>query len=504
MTPPGVSPFAERIREVLTLDPSADAIVFEGESFPWSYVAAAVHGLDDALTGADEGFGASVGLIMRNRPPHLAALAATIVSGRCLVTLSAMFSDTALCNDIERLGLHAVVGDAQDLARPGVMLAASSTGAAVIEVGSERHEPVRQVQAASSARDARRRPGIVLEMLSSGTTGTPKRIPLSYDVLQSSLVGGDAHSKSVGTEELRLQSRPALVWHPVVHISGAYFVIDALYSGRKIVLLERFDARTWADLVEREGVRVGHLNPTAMRMVLEADISPAQLKSLKVVRGGTSATPPELQMAFEDRYGVPVLTTYGATEFAGAIVGWSPDDHRTFGRSRLGASGRAHRGVELRTVDGDTGEVLAPGEQGVLEVRSAQASFDSSGWVRTSDLVVIDDEGFLWVKGRVDDVIVRGGFKIDPSKVAAALQEHDDVREAAVVGLTDERLGQVPVAAVTLREGIDHLDLKELFDFARARLTPYEVPRDIVVVEALPLTPSMKVSQPALRALFSN
>jgi long-chain acyl-CoA synthetase len=241
-----------------------------------------------------------------------------------------------------------------------------------------------------------------------------------------------------------------------------------------------------------------------MRMILDAGIAPEQLASLKVIRGGTSATPPELQIAFEDRYRVPVLTTYGATEFAGAIVGWSPEDHETYGRSHLGASGRAHPGVELRVVDSVSAEVLAPGKPGVLEVRTAQSSADPQRWIRTSDLAVLDAEGFLWIQGRVDDVIVRGGFKVHAVKVAAALEEHPGVREAVVVGLADDRLGQIPVAVVTLRNGAESLRSDELIDFVKTRLAVYEIPVDIKFVDTLPLTPSMKVSRPALRELFES
>jgi len=492
----------ERIREVLALEPSSEAIVFEGTSLPWRYLSAVVEGMDRALVN-DEQSGCAVGLILRNRPAHVAVLAAAIITGRCVVTLSPMFSDVALAEDIRTLGLHVLVGERDDLERSGVMEAAIEAGVTVLVVSDDLIDPVRTVLVGTAMRHARSRHGVVLEMLSSGTTGVPKRIPLTYESLQSSLQGDDAHLKP-GDASARLQARPALVWHPIVHISGAYFVIDALYSGRKIILLDRFEPHEWARIVEREGVRVGHLNPTAMRMLLEEKIRPEQLASLKVVRGGTGATPPELQIAFEDRFNVPVLTTYGATEFAGAIAGWSIDDHRVYGRTHLGASGRAHRGVALRTVNVVTGEVLGVGEEGVLEVHADQVSADPSTWVRTTDLALIDEQGFLWVRGRVDDAIIRGGFKVHPAKIEAALEEHPDVREAAVVGLADERLGAVPVAAVTLREGAKGTDQATLIAFLRERLSAYEIPRDLVIVDEIPRTPSMKVSRPGMWALFRS
>jgi long-chain acyl-CoA synthetase len=495
---------AERIRRVIALEPEADAILYQNERYPWRYLSRAVNEFDDVLAKHGFGEGASIGLIMRNRPWHVATLAATIVTGRTLVTLSPMFSDEALARDITTLGLHVVVGDESDLGRTGVLEAAVSAGAMVIELVSDCDATFRIVHPASSDVRGVIRDGVLLEMLSSGTTGVPKRIPLRLENLESSLAGDGAHAKSLGDETLHLQSSPSVIWNPIVHISGAFFVIDALYSGRRFVLMERFDAHTWADFVERERVRVGQLNPTAMRMILDADIAPEQLASLKVVRGGTSATPPELQVAFEDRYGVPVLTTYGATEFAGAIVGWSPDDHATYGRSHIGASGRPHPGVELRVVDPVSDDVLAPGESGVLEVRTAQASVDPQAWIRTSDVALLDAEGFLWIQGRVDDVIVRGGFKVHAGKVAAVLAQRVGIKEAVVVGRPDDRLGQVPVAVVTMTSGSGPLPLTELIEYLRGQLAVYEMPVDIRVVDVLPLTPSMKVSRPALLALFEE
>jgi acyl-coenzyme A synthetase/AMP-(fatty) acid ligase len=154
-------------------------------------------------------------------------------------------------------------------------------------------------------------------------------------------------------------------------------------------------------------------------------------------------------------------------------------------------------------VDPQDGRVLSPGERGLLEVRSSQLG-RGSDWVRTTDLAEIDADGFLWIRGRADDAILRGGFKISPAEVARALELHPAVREAAVVGLPDERLGQVPVAAVELEPEAAPVSGEALREFARAHLTPYQVPVEIRIVEALPRTPSLKVSQPGVRALFGR
>jgi acyl-CoA synthetase (AMP-forming)/AMP-acid ligase II len=144
------------------------------------------------------------------------------------------------------------------------------------------------------------------------------------------------------------------------------------------------------------------------------------------------------------------------------------------------------------------GSRLPAGERGRIEVRTA-----GGDWVRTTDLGRLDPDGFLFVDGRTDDVIVRGGFKVHPSDIVAVLRGHPDVRDAGVTGLADGRLGAVPVAAVELNADADVTEA-DLLAFVRERVAHYQVPARLVVVDALPRTPSMKVSQPGLRGLFAE
>jgi acyl-coenzyme A synthetase/AMP-(fatty) acid ligase len=270
-----------------------------------------------------------------------------------------------------------------------------------------------------------------------------------------------------------------------------------------MALLERFRVEAWLDLVKRHRPKTASLVPAALRMVLDADLSPDDLSSLKSIVSATAPLPPETAVAFEEKYGVPVLISYGATEFAGGVAGWNLTDHRQWAPTKRGSVGRAHPGCELRVVNPEDGSVLPPGQQGLLEAKSLQLGLDS-GWTRTTDLAVIDEDGFLWIKGRADNVIIRGGFKVIPGQVATVLETHPSVREASVVGLADERLGQVPVAAVELEDGAPAVDGDELRAFARDHLTNYQVPKEIRVVERLPRTPSLKVSEGEVRALFEQ
>jgi acyl-CoA synthetase (AMP-forming)/AMP-acid ligase II len=198
-----------------------------------------------------------------------------------------------------------------------------------------------------------------------------------------------------------------------------------------------------------------------------------------------------------------VLTSYAATEFGGGVAGWNVDDHRRFWATKRGSAGRAHPGCELRVVDPGTGEVLGSGDEGLLEVKAGQLG-SGAGWVRTTDLARIDADGFLWILGRADQTIIRGGFKVHPDQVAAALERHPAVWGAAVVGRADARLGAVPVAAVELRIDAtgERITPERLLDHAAPLLARYELPTEIRIVDGLPRTPSGKVDLAAVTALL--
>jgi len=347
-------------------------------------------------------------------------------------------------------------------------------------------------------------PGIAIEMLTSGTTGPPKRVRLGYAALQRSLLGAAHYERAKhGREKATLRQGVVIISAPLVHVGGMWRAVQCVVDGRRMALLERFQVEPWRDLVKRHRPKTASLVPAALRMVLDADLPREDLSSLKAVFSATAPLAPETAVAFEEKYGVPVLVSYGATEFAGGVAGWTLEDHRKWAHSKRGSVGRAHPGCELRVVDPAGGRVLPPGQQGLLEAKSAQLG-KNSGWTRTTDLAVIDADGFLWIKGRADNAIIRGGFKIIPGEVVEVLQRHPSVREASVVGLPDERLGQVPVAAVELADGAAAVTAEELRAFAREYLTSYQVPKEIRVVARLPRTPSLKVSEGEVRALFES
>jgi acyl-CoA synthetase (AMP-forming)/AMP-acid ligase II len=490
---------AAHVTAVLSLDPDAPAVEFEERWTSWGELSRIARELDRLLTAAGCAEGAGVACLSRTRPEHIGVLVATLTTRRAVVTVNPFQGADKVAADLRTLMPAVVVADAATWSTPELRAVVDELGAVGIVVRAAPAGAALVTARATPTPGPRGTvpPDTAVQMLTSGTTGPPKRIPLTFTSLEHSLLGV-RHYESA-KPAVRLATGVLIVNAPLVHISGIWNVLTCLTAGRRMALLERFRVEPWLALVERHRPKVASLVPAALRMVHAADVDPARLASLQVVTCGTAPIEPEEAAAFEDRYGIPVLVLYGATEFAGGVAGWTLDDHRRWARTKRGSVGRAHPGCELRIVDPESGTVLAHGTVGLLEVMAPQLGRDD--WVRTTDLAVLDDDGFLWIKGRVDDAIIRGGFKVIPVDVERVLETHPAVREAAVVGLPDARLGAVPAAAVELEPG-HTVSAAELREHARLNLTGYQVPVAFRVVGALPRTPSLKVSRPAVRDLF--
>ncbi len=483
---------SERIAAVLAIDPSAPVIEFAGRWRTWGELGATALSVAAQLPAA----GTRIGVLLRNRPAPVAFVLGALRAGTCVVAINPERGADRVRHEIASLELPYIAGEPDDLASlvgPEV----ASTALCACDVGGA----VDVVRTADSS-DRPTRPGVAVQMLTSGTTGAPKRVDLSYDTLWRVLAGAK-HYESNRDGELRLRAGVAVVNSPLVHLGGLFRVLQCVADGRSFALLERFTVDGWVDAVRRHRPATASLVPAALRMVLDADVDPSDLSSIRSVISGTAPLSPDDADAFRAKYGIPVLGSYAATEFGGGVAGWNLADHRRFWPAKRGSVGRAHPGCELRVVDPDDGAVLGEGAEGLLEVKAAQLG-DGSSWVRTTDLARIDADGFVWILGRADQVILRGGFKVRPDDVRAALERHPRVRGAAVVSRPDSRLGAVPVAAVELRRGPDCITPQDLLAHASATLARYELPVEIRIVDELPRTPSAKVDLAAVTALFAE
>ena len=488
----GSTELGERIAAVLALDPSASAIEFEGRWRSWGELAATAGSVAAQLPAP----GTRIGVLLRNRPAQVAIVLGALRAGACVVAINPERGAERVRGEIASLGLSFVAGEPEDLANlVGAEVAATRLSAR--DVGGA----VDVVRAAEST-DRSTRPGVAVQMLTSGTTGPPKRIDLPYEMLARSLAGAK-HYESKGDAELRLRAGVAIINSPLVHVAGLFRVLQCVCDGRSFALLERFTVEGWVDAVRRHRPATTSLVPAALRMVLEADGVPVHLSSIRAVVSGTAPLSAADADAFMAKYGIPVLASYGATEFGGGVAGWNLADHERFWSAKRGSVGRAHPGCELRVVDPENAEVLGADTEGLLEVKAAQLGAGSS-WVRTTDLARIDSDGFVWILGRADQVIIRGGFKVRPEEVRAALERHPRVRGAAVVSRPDARLGAVPVAVVELRRGPAPVTSQDLLAHVSATLARYELPVEIRIVDELPRTGSAKVDLAAVSALFAE
>ena len=279
--------------------------------------------------------------------------------------------------------------------------------------------------------------------------------------------------------------------------AGIYQVLFAFRAGSGVVLMDRFSPSDFAALVKRHQLRSAVLPPAALTMVLYDD-SVTDLSPLKIVRSITAPLSPVQAARFRDKFGVVVLNSYGQTELGGEVVGWSAADAREWGEAKLGSVGRPLPGIDVTIAD-DEVMVRTP----TTSARKIDPAFldrlTDDGWFHTGDLGWFDDDGFLWLDGRVSDMINRGGLKVFPGAVEDVLVAADGVVEAAVVGIPDERLGEVPWAFVV--RGDDLVSEEALVAWCRERLTPYRVPVRFVFIDRLPRNDVGKVVKRELAAL---
>ncbi len=499
--------FLELLAATISLKPAANAVEHEKRWWRWCDLDQLQQSIGYHFEEAGTLPGNRIGILLRNRPTSIAALLACALGRRCAVAFNPLLPADRLRDDIGQSGIAMLLGEDEDIARQEVREVAgdlklplvryrNDSGAAASWVDNRHQSPAESLEW--------QRPDLLMEILTSGTTGAPKRISLSIAVFEASLNGANAYErKRQDKTKPTLRSGVRIVTAPLTHISGISAALMSLAGGRKICLMEKFEINAVVDAIKRHKVKVFNAPPTALRMLLDADIPREDMASLVALRSGTAPLDPKIIDEFLERYDVPILGQYGATEFAGSVAGWTIDQFRSFYPEKRGSVGCFQPNVEGRIVDPEMGEPEAVGSPGVLELRGPQVG-PNNEWVRTTDRAKIDSDGFLFILGRADHAIIRGGFKIHPDEIIAALQHHPKVREAAVVGIADRRLGEVPAALATLQPGESEPPQDELKAFLKERLLPYQIPVRIEFTSELPRTPMLKPKLAEIRRILEE
>lgn len=440
-------------------------IADSGEVVTWPELAAKARRLGEELHGAGVGPGRCVGVSLANGPDAVAAWFAIWSIGGVLVPLNPRLTEAERQHVLDAVGPAAVI-DAdgiRPLGQPGTF-----------------------------------DDDVALVSFTSGTTGPPKPVPLGHDAVLGLMEGVLASIRKPNGDTTPRPPMPNLIPVSLSLWAGIYNVLFSFRVGATAVVMTEFRTDRFAELVAEHGIRSTVLPPPAMVMLTD-DPGITTLAPLRLVRSITAPLSPLQARRFRDRFGVTVLNGYGQTELGGEVIGWSAADGRAFGEAKLGAVGRPHPGVDIRLGEGDE-----------LEVRTGKADravvadrLTPDGYLQTGDIARIDDDGFVWIEGRLSDMVNRGGLKVFPAEVEEVLRLHPSVDDVVVVGEPDDRLGEVPVAHVVAAAPRDvtapePLDVAALEAHCRGLIAPYKVPVRFSVIAEIPRNEIGKVQRQLL------
>lgn len=360
---------------------------------------------------------------------------------------------------------------------------------------------------------------ITILMYTSGTTGRPKGVPLRHNAFVSYVL------ENVEPASPEIEERNLLTV-PLYHVAGIQAMLAAIYGGRTLVMMKQFEVKEWIETIQREKATRAMVVPTMLKRVIDdPNFDQYDLSSLKVITYGAAPMPFEvINKAIQVMPWVRFINAFGQTETASTITTLGPEDHIIEGTEkekekklkRLSSSiGKPLPDVEVKIVDEEgktlsplgVGEILARGPRIMTgywqdEQKTSQVLM-KNGWLRTGDMGYMDEEGYIYLTGRGDDMIIRGGENISPEEVEEVLHSHPKIDEAAVIGIPDPEWGQEPRAVVVLKRG-ETSTPEEIIEFCRTRLAGFKRPRSVVFISALPRNPMGKVLRKKLREEYGQ
>jgi len=347
-------------------------------------------------------------------------------------------------------------------------------------------------------------------LFTSGTTGAPKAAVLRQKHLVSYVLGS---VEFMGADE----NDASLSCVPPYHIAGMAGIVSAVYSGRRVVQMPNFTAESWIETARRENVSHAMVVPTMLSRIVDEleGQSDADLPNLRALAYGGGKMPQSvIERAMKLFPETSFTNAYGLTETSSTISLLGPDDHRSAMasedeevRKRIVSVGLPLPTIEVSIRDVDTEEEVAAGERGLIFVRGEQVSgeyrgkgslLDDEGWFNTRDGGYLDDDGYLFLEGRMDDVIVRGGENMSPGEIEDVLLTHDGLIDACVIGVPDEQWGEAVAAVVVARKGSEPSET-ELQQWVKDRLRSSRTPERIEFWEELPYNETGKLLRRKVR-----
>jgi long-chain acyl-CoA synthetase len=491
MTQPMSANLARILTDSVERDPGATALRLDDAALTYAMLDEASGRVAGLLAGRGVGPGDRVGLMLPNVPYFAAAYYGILRLGAVVVPMNVLLKAREVSFYLADPAARLVFAwhDFADAARAG----AAEAGAELVLVAPGEFEQL--LAAAEPRAEVARRAAddTAVILYTSGTTGKPKGAELTHHNLRRNaevargLFGLGAGDVALG----------AL---PLFHSFGQTCGLNATISGSGcLTLIPRFDPGKALEIIQRDGVGIFEGVPTMYSAMLHhPDAGSYDTSSLRICVSGGSAMPVEVMRAFEERFGCKVLEGYGLSETSPVASFNHPDRER-----KPGSIGTPIEGVEMKAVDedgaevpgGEVGEIVIRGHnvmKGYWERPEATAEAIRDGWLFTGDMARVDEDGYFFIVDRKKDLIIRGGYNVYPREVEEVLYEHPAVREAAVVGMPDDDLGEEVGAAVALKEG-QELGADELQAFVREHVAAYKYPRRIWFVDELPKGPTGKI-----------
>ncbi len=349
---------------------------------------------------------------------------------------------------------------------------------------------------------------VAVQLYTSGTTGRPKGAMLSHaNILAGRRAAAEANMpwNQWGPDDV------SLVAMPVSHIGGTGWGIVGLFNGAKGVVAREFDPFKVLDFIEGERISKMFMVPAALQIVVrQPRARQVDYSRLNYILYGASPIPLDLLRECMEVFGCGFCQQYGMTETCGTIVYLPPEDHDPAGTPRMRAAGLAMPGVELKIID-EAGASLPVGAVGEVAIRSVSnmvgywnlpeataSTMGADGWLRTGDAGYLDADGYLFIHDRVKDMIISGAENIYPAEVESAIYGHPAVAEVAVIGVPDDRWGEVVKAVVVLKPDMA-AGADDIIAFARTRIAAFKAPKSVDFIDALPRNASGKILRRELR-----
>ena len=502
--------------------PERDCIVFEGKRWTYAQINERVNQLVNVLTKLGVEKGDRIGMLHVNCNQYIETYYASAKLGAIFVPLNFRAKADELAYMIGNAEVKVLFVGSRYLDIVNTILPQLPTVKEYISIeGGSRANYEDLIRSASSDEmlcdigDE----DITILMYTSGTTGRPKGVPLRHNAFVVYVL------ENVDPASPDIKERNLLTV-PLYHVAGIQAMLAAIYGGRTLVLMRQFEVKEWMATIQKEQATRAMIVPTMLKRVIDdPDFSKYNLSSLKVITYGAAPMPFEvISKAIQVMPWARFINAFGQTETASTITTLGPEDHIIEGTEeerqkklkRLTSSiGRPLPDVEVKIVDEEenslpflqVGEILVRGPRVMTgywkdEQKTSQV-MTSDGWLRTGDMGWMDEEGYIYLSGRADDMIIRGGENISPEEVEEVLYSHPKIEEAAVIGVPDPEWGQEPRAVVVLKKG-ERVASEEIIEHCRSKLAGFKRPRSVVFIEALPRGAMGKVLRKKLREQYGQ